>query len=134
MGVDKQGYDLTANLEALHYVQLRSNAIEAARESANKYLESQLPGEYYFRVLVYPHSVIREHRLAMGAHADRISQGMTLSFGKPMAMAVRLKDRQSIFMIKTSQQNIDHVKEALKRAASKLSGHYKVSIAKAKSA
>jgi len=130
MGADRDDYDLTASLDALHYIQLRSNAIEAARESTNKYLESQLPGEYYFRVLVFPHSVIREHRLAVGAHADRISQGMSLSFGKPMAMAARLRKGQALFMVRASQQNVNQVKEALKRATSKLSGHYRINVAK----
>ena len=129
MGVDNKGYDAVLTLSTKSAVQLRSNAIEAARQQANKYLEGAIPGGYYFKVLVYPHSVIREHKMAQGAGADRISQGMSHAFGKPTGVAARLRDGQPLFMIKTTRQNIGHAKEAFRKAANKLSGLYKVSVA-----
>ena len=59
MGVDKDNYDLKATLNTTYPIQLRSNALEAARQIINKYLEIKIPGGYYFKVLVYPHNVIR---------------------------------------------------------------------------
>ena len=66
---------------------LRSNALEAARQVANKHLESELVNNYYLTVVTYPHNVIREKKRATGAGADRLSQGMSLSFGSPSSIA-----------------------------------------------
>ena len=126
MGVDKDNYDLKATLNTTYPIQLRSNALEAARQIINKYLEIKIPGGYYFKILVYPHNVIREHKMATGAGADRISQGMSHAFGKPIGLAARLIKDQPVFMVKTSKQNMPFVREAFSRARSKLSGSYKV--------
>jgi large subunit ribosomal protein L10e len=126
MGVDNGTYDTTMTLNPQRDIQLRSNALEAARQVANKYLETTIPQGYFFKVLVYPHNVIREHKMATGAGADRISQGMSLAFGRPISIAARIREDQPIFMIKTSARNRQVVNEAFRRAASKLSGTYKV--------
>jgi large subunit ribosomal protein L10e len=50
-------------------------------------LRRGIPQGYSFKVLVYPHNVIREHKMAQGAGADRISRGMSQAFGRPMFVA-----------------------------------------------
>lgn len=126
MGVVSPNYDLLLTLRAKHNVQLRSNALEAARQVANKYLEREIPEAYSMRVVPYPHNVIREKKFASGAGADRVSQGMTLSFGKPAAVAARVFEGQTVFELKTNAGNKDAAREALKRAADKLSGTYSI--------
>ncbi|MDE1824696.1 MAG: 50S ribosomal protein L16 [Candidatus Micrarchaeota archaeon] len=126
MGMDKDTYDLKLTLDSRQYVQLRSNALESARQVANKFLEKSLATNYYFKILTYPHNVIREKKRATGAGADRISQGMSLSFGSPSSLAARIKKGQSVLMIKTSSTNRKVAEEALHRAASKLSGTYSI--------
>lgn len=126
MGVDKEGYDLKIELKPEQPIQLRSNALEAARLITNKYLENNIPGNYRFRVLVYPHNVIREHKMATGAGADRISQGMSLAFGRPVSIAARIREGQPIFLVRTTKENRAVAVKALRRAAAKLSGTYKV--------
>ncbi len=126
MGVIKDTYDLTVTLDTTEPVQLRSNALESARQVANKYLEKEIPQAYSFKVLVYPHNVIREHKMATGAGADRISRGMSQAFGRPTFVAARMKTNQSVLMVKTSKANRNIVKEAFRRASSKLSGTYKI--------
>jgi len=126
MGTESESYDTSVSLESENFIQLRSNSLEAARLAANKHLEANAPGQYHFYVRVYPHNVIREKRMATGAGADRISQGMTLAFGKPVSVAARMRPRQPVFTIKTSMANNKLAHEALKRAASKLSGKYKI--------
>ena len=43
----------------------------------------------------YPHQILRENKQATGAGADRVSQGMRLSFGKNVGTAAEFKgDRQ----------------------------------------
>jgi large subunit ribosomal protein L10e len=127
MGTRSGSYDTKFTLDSRYSIQIRSNALESARQMATRYLETNLPGNYFFKVLVYPHNVIREHKMAVGAGADRLSKGMSLSFGRPIGVAARIKEGQPIFMVETASQNKQVVKEAYRRAASKLSGLYKVS-------
>jgi len=126
MGTEKTTYDLELTLVPEQPIQLRSNALEAARQVANKYLEVEIPLQFSFRVLVYPHNVIREHKMATGAGADRISRGMSQAFGRPVSVAARIREGQPIFMIRTNNVNKAVALAAFKRAASKLSGTYKV--------
>lgn len=128
MGTVSDSYDMKATLDAEHFIQLRSNALESARQAANRYLEAKIPGMYSFKVLVYPHNVIREHKIASGAGADRVSQGMSHAFGRPVGVAARVRARQGVLMVKTYSQNKAVVREAFRRASSKLSGHYKVGL------
>lgn len=126
MGVNKDSYDMEVTLRPEQPIQLRSNALEAARQTTNKYLETMIPLGYYFRVLVYPHNVIREHKMATGAGADRISRGMSLAFGRPTSVAARVRSKQAIFKVMTMKQNKAVVVEAFRRAATKLSGTYRI--------
>lgn len=128
MGKDNEAFDTTMTLNATEKVQIRSNSLESARQITNRYLENQIPGEYYFRVLVFPHNVIREHRMAQGAGADRISQGMSMAFGTPVSVAARISAKQPVFMIRTNKKNIPFVKEAYRRAGTKMSSLYKIVI------
>jgi large subunit ribosomal protein L10e len=126
MGVRKPNYELTFTLRSKQNVQIRSNSLNAARLAANMYLEKEIPGEYSMRVVPFPHNVIREKKFATGAGADRVSQGMTLSFGKPSAVAARVYEGQAVFELKTNAENKDIAREALRRATTKLSGTYSV--------
>lgn len=126
MGVKRDNYELQLSLNAKSDIQLRSNALESARQAANKYLEEFIPSNYYLRIIPFPHNVLREKRMATGAGADRISQGMTLSFGKAAAVAARVFEGDTVFELKTDAKNKEVAKIALRRAASHLSGTYKI--------
>jgi large subunit ribosomal protein L10e len=128
MGVDKSDYDLSLSLNTRSNIQLRSNSLEAARQAANKYLEKNIPGNYFMRLIPFPHNVVREKKFASGAGADRVSQGMTLSFGKPVSVAARVFAGKPIFELRTTLENKEIGRNALKRASSKLSGTYKISL------
>ncbi len=128
MGADKPEYTTRIELATEQAVQLRSNALESARQVANKFLEISIPQGFYLKLLVYPHNVIREHKMAAGAGADRVSRGMSLAFGRPISVAARLNANQSVFMVKTIADNRQVAVTALKRAAAKLSGTYKVRV------
>ncbi|MEM0124425.1 MAG: 50S ribosomal protein L16 [Candidatus Micrarchaeaceae archaeon] len=134
MGVMKPDYNLMMRLNANDDVQLRSNAIEAARQAANKYLEKSLTGNYFLRVNIYPHNVLREKRMASGAGADRISQGMTLAFGTPTAVAARVKKGQTVFELMINESKKEIGLEALRRSSKKLSGTYTIEKSQIRSA
>ncbi|MGC8648854.1 MAG: 50S ribosomal protein L16 [Candidatus Micrarchaeia archaeon] len=127
MGKDKPEYDLTLYLTTAESIQLRSNALEAARTVAHKFLESEIPELFYMKLLVYPHNVIREHKMASGAGADRVSRGMSLAFGRPVSVAARLNPNQHVFMLKTTSTNKKIAMDAMKKAQAKLSGTYYIS-------
>jgi large subunit ribosomal protein L10e len=126
MGKANQNYDMHVVLESEQNVQIRSNSLESARQAANKHLESELAGSYYLTVVPFPHQVIREKRMATGAGADRVSKGMTLSYGKPTSVAARLYKGQAVFALDISSSKRLVAKEAFRRASSKMSGTYKI--------
>ncbi len=128
MGKDKEEYTFTATLNAKYYIQLRSNTLESARIETNRYLNTNIPNNFYFKVLVYPHNVIREHKMGTTAGADRLSRGMIHAYGKAVSVAARIKAEQPVLMVKTRKENEKVVREALTRASKKLSGLYKVVI------
>ncbi|MEM3422861.1 MAG: 50S ribosomal protein L16, partial [Candidatus Bilamarchaeaceae archaeon] len=83
MGVKKDDYNVVVRLVCDKDIVLRDNAIESARQSANKHLEKNINGNYYFVVKPYPHHIIRENKMIAGAGADRLQKGMRHSFGRP---------------------------------------------------
>ncbi len=126
MGNMKDDYDLVVHLRSQKPIILRDNAIESARQTANKHLEGSIAGNYYFVVRVYPHHVIRENKMIAGAGADRLQKGMRMSFGRPTDRAARLAVGTDLFTIYTYKANFDNVKKALTRAKRKISGDYKI--------
>lgn len=102
-------------------LQLRHNAIESARLTSNRLLEVSVgKGNFYLKLRVYPHHVLRENPLAAGAGADRMSTGMQLSFGKPIGNAAQVRKGQVIAEVGTERQFVDIAKKALHRMAYKL--------------
>jgi len=123
MGNKKKKDNFKTNiwLVAKQHVQIRHNAIEAARVVTHKYLAKSIGVENYFlKILIYPHQVLRKHSLATGAGADRFSQGMRLAFGKPIGRAAVVKEGQRIFLLKTDKKNLKEAREAFRRCNSKL--------------
>jgi len=124
MGDPSKEYEAEIKLLARKPIQIRDNAIEAARQAVNKYLEKSIPGNYYFKLLIFPHNVIRENKMIVGAGADRMQKGMRKSFGRATDRAARVGANQKIFRIRFMKKDSEIVKEALRRARLKLSGSY----------
>ncbi len=126
MGTDKY-YERRVDLVCEAPIHVRDNAIEAARQAANKYLEKTLLiDNYYFRVDKYPHLVIREHSALGVAGADRISKGMKRAFGKPKGRMCRVNKGDSLFTVYCNADVVPEVKIGLTRAKLKLSGAYSI--------
>ena len=129
MGMQRTDYKVHLTLVSVtpQVYQIRDNALESARLSANKLLEKTLgKSGYFFRTKVYPHHILRENPLAAGAGADRMSTGMAHSFGKPIGVAAQIKPGQVVFEIFTNKENIETAKLALKRASYKIPMHYHI--------
>jgi len=128
MGNDEKEFDTNLWLVADRSVQIRSNALEAARVVSNKFLERSIPGNYFLKILVYPHQVLREHSMATGAGADRFSSGMRKSFGKPSGLAAVVKKGQNIMHLKLNKKDLAIGRKALKRADMKLPTPCKIKV------
>jgi large subunit ribosomal protein L10e len=126
MGDPKKNYEVQYDLCSETDIQLRDNALEAARQAANKYLEKRIPNQYYFFVRVYPHNVIRENKMIAGAGADRLQKGMRAAFGRPTDRAARIRAGQAVFTFKSLAEHRQHIMEAIRRAKAKMSGKYYV--------
>lgn len=131
MGDTKSEFEYTAKLIALKKVQIRHNALEAARIATNRYLGLKLVKTYCFRVLPYPHVILRENKMIFGAHADRISDGMRRSFGKPIGTAARVKPNQTLMTVDVNADGVPVAKEALKRGSAKLPTPCRITIEEA---
>ena len=126
MGKNKD-YPLIFYLQSKENIQIRSNALEATRVTVTKHLTKNLgPDNFFFKVLIYPHNVLRINPMATGAGADRFSEGMRRSFGKPDGIAARVKANQKIFMVKAPSKSEKIIKEAFKKASKRLPGTYRI--------
>jgi len=133
MGNPAGEYDAKGEIVYLGRVQVRHNALEAARIIVQKRLEKEVGlANYYFKVNVFPHHVLRENITATGAGADRVSQGMRRAFGKPVGRAARVRGGQAVFTVKFaySDQRARLVKRALRLAVNKLPGEKAVVFSK----
>ena len=123
-GYEHGKFSTTINLVSVEQVQLRDNAIEAARQSIHKDLETALPGQYYFAVRVYPHHILRENKMLTGAGADRMQTGMAHSYGQTMGRAAFVKDGKEIFLIGVTSEKARQITvAALKKVKPKLPCH-----------
>ena len=115
-------YPVQISLEIEEECQLRHGSLESARLSANRHLIKELgEGNYRMTLRKFPHHVIRENKQATGAGADRVSDGMRQSFGKPVGTAARIDARERLFTIYCEVEQAGAAKEAFRRAYNKLS-------------
>jgi len=102
-------------------VQIRHNALEACRQYLNKELDVGLAGQYFFKVVPYPHHIQRENKMLTGAGADRMQTGMQLSFGKSMGKAAIVKTGSPVFFIAVQNPKaVVFVRSIFKKVKSKL--------------
>jgi large subunit ribosomal protein L10e len=111
----------TVHLVSRERVQIRHNALEAARVSANKVLfEKYGDNGYKMSLRPYPHIILRENKMIATAGADRLQEGMRRAFGKPTGRAARVNDGQEILAISVNKDGVETAKKALKTASTKL--------------
>lgn len=120
MGKQDKPYEYKLTLCSKTDIQLRHNALEAARKTSNRVLEKEAPANYLMKIRVYPHHVLRNNPLAAGAGADRMSTGMKHSFGKSVGLAARVRKGQPVFEVNVNKDKVETAKKALTRARMKL--------------
>ena len=103
-------------------VQIRDNALEAGRMVLVKQMDIGAFGQYFLMVKVHPHHLIRENKSAAAvAGADRISTGMTQSFGTVIGRAAIVNPNSTIFFISCANEKAAQVaKSALYQVRAKV--------------
>ena len=124
---EKGKYPHVLNVIATESAQIRNNALEACRQYINKKLDVDLGGQYYFKVVPYPHHVQRENKMLTGAGADRMQTGMQLSFGKTIGKAALVKKGSKIFVIGVANEKaLQLVRKLLNQIRSKMPSRVRV--------
>ncbi|KIY96842.1 60S ribosomal protein L10 [Monoraphidium neglectum] len=104
-----------------------SEALEAARVAANKYMTKNAGKEsFHLRVRVHPFHVLRINKMLSCAGADRLQTGMRGAFGKPQGVAARVLIGQILMSIRCRDQHQGVAAEALRRAKFKFPGRQKI--------
>lgn len=129
MGTPNGDFPVEISLISMEAGQIRHNALEAARVAANRLLETKVgKSNYHLKIRVYPHHVLKENPMAAGAGADRISDGMRLSFGRPIGTAARVSAGQKLITVRVTKEFADVAKEALRRAGLKMPMPSRISV------
>lgn len=119
-GQASQDYDYKLELRVTEKIQIRHNALEAARLAANKRMATAGEMSFFSMLRVYPHVILRENKMIATAGADRLQEGMRRAFGKATGLAARVKPNQVIFEAYVTAANLPLAKEGFKVASSKL--------------
>lgn len=100
--------------------QIRDVALEAARNGFHRNIEKDIGMDYYMNVAVYPHHILREHKQAAVAQADRMSSGMSLSFGKSVGRAAQVRKGKPMFIFGfNTESDINKFRAILKKVRPK---------------
>lgn len=119
-GKASSDYDYTVKLVSEGRVQIRHNALEAARVAANKKMAVVGEENYFLVVKTYPHLILRENKMIATAGADRLQEGMRKAFGKPIGLAARVSIGDTILELSVKADSLGKAKEGMKAASTKL--------------
>ncbi len=130
MGDQKKKFLYQVSLISKIPVQVRHNALESGRLVVNRQLGIKLGNNFFFKVRVYPHHVLRENKMITGAGADRMQTGMQRSFGRAVGIAAQLKRGQKLFSVHVEETGVAAAREALHRAIPRMPGKYSIEVEK----
>ena len=119
-------FNYEVELSPKQALQIRHNALESARQVVNRHLEINLGNQYLFQIRVFPHHILREHKMLTGAGADRMSPGMSKAFGKPVGVAAQIKKNQPILSISVNKEHLDLAKKVMSLAKPRLPGSFTI--------
>jgi large subunit ribosomal protein L10e len=124
---DIDEFPFTVHMVSLEKEQISSEALEACRVAANKYLIKKCGKEgFHLRCRVHPWHVIRINKMLSCAGADRLQTGMRGAYGKPTGRVARVKINQCLYSVRLQEKNVIHAIEAFRRGKFKFPGRQKV--------
>src|SRR5712692_9036200 len=119
-GKHRDDYGYVLKLVSEGRVQVRHNALEAARVAINKKLTPLGEENYLLRVVTAAHEILKENKMIATAGADRLQEGMRKAFGKPIGRAARVHAGSVIYEVSVKAENLEVGKSSLQAAMSKL--------------
>ena len=124
-------FPLCVHLVSNEREQISSEALEAARICANKYIVKNAgKDQFHMRVRVHPFHVIRINKMLSCAGADRLQTGMRGAYGKPMGTCARVDFGQILLSVRVREDRRAVALEALRRAKFKFPGRQHVYISR----
>jgi large subunit ribosomal protein L10e len=141
-------FPFCVHLVSDEYEQLSSEALEAARICANKYItKTSGKDSFHLRVRVHPFHVIRINKMLSCAGADRcvlpdvllcccltlsarLQTGMRGAWGKPYGTVARVNIGQILLSVRCKDPDAHVIQEALRRARYKFPGRQKIIVSK----
>jgi large subunit ribosomal protein L10e len=128
---DVDEFPITIHVVSRELEQISSEALEAARIQANKYMVKRANKEcFHMRIRAHPFHVLRINKMLSCAGADRLQTGMRQSYGKPNGTAARVRIGQILLSLRTKDTYVPQAKEALRRAKMKFPGRQIVVMSK----
>src|SRR6476659_1102099 len=119
-GEAKNNNDYRVELAVTEKIQIRHNALEAARLAANKTMAKAGETSFFSMLKVFPHVILRENKMIATAGADRLQEGMRRAFGKSTGLAARVERGRTIYEAHVTKENLELAKKAFKVASSKV--------------
>ncbi|XP_053209876.1 60S ribosomal protein L10-like [Panonychus citri] len=124
-------FPLCIHMVSNEFEQISSEALEAARICANKYLVKTCGKDaFHLRIRLHPFHVIRINKMLSCAGADRLQTGMRGAYGKPQGTVARVHINQIMMSVRAKENHKDNVIEALRRAKFKFPGRQKIVLSK----
>eukprot|EP01127_Copromyxa_protea_P004555 TRINITY_DN14408_c0_g1_i1.p2 TRINITY_DN14408_c0_g1~~TRINITY_DN14408_c0_g1_i1.p2 ORF type:complete len:209 (+),score=45.44 TRINITY_DN14408_c0_g1_i1:514-1140(+) len=126
-----EDFPICIHLISLEKEQISSEALEAARICANKYMTKMGGREsFHLRVRIHPYHVLRINKMLSCAGADRLQTGMRHAFGKPQGLVARVQINQILLSVRTKPQSVKDAIEGLRRCKYKFPGSQKILISR----
>merc|ERR1712136_227593 len=110
-----EDFPLCVHLVSDEYEQLSSEALEAGRICANKYLVKNCGKDaFHIRVRVHPFHIVRINKMLSCAGAVRLQTGMRGAYGKPQGTVARVNIGQPLMSIRCKDAHEATAVEALR--------------------
>merc|ERR1711997_371806 len=111
--------------------QITSEALEAARIAANKYMQNNTGKEgFHIRIRVHPWHVVRINKMLSCAGADRLQTGMRHAYGKALCKSARVGIGDILLSIRTKPEFVHIAELALRRSKDKFPGRQMVFVSR----
>jgi len=122
-------FPLVIHMVSMEKICISSEALEAARITANRYL-AKMCGQtgFHLRIRVQPFHVTRINKMLSCAGADRLQTGMRHAWGKPMGTAARVKIGTVLMSVRVADKDKAHALEAYRRTGFRFPGKQKALI------
>jgi len=123
--VDK--FPSVVHLVSKEKMQIAGEAMEAARITANRYLQRKCGKDgYHCRIRIQPFHVNRINKMLSCAGADRLQTGMRHAWGKPMGTCSRVDIGTCLMSARIRDNNVADAIEAFRRTGFRFPGKQQI--------